>query len=104
MVARYFDATDTGDVSALADCFSADGGVDEGRTYRGHAEIIGWLQALATSWTYTSTITGGEATGPDQTSTGYRCGVQRDFPGGGADLSYRFVLRDGVIEHLQIVG
>jgi ketosteroid isomerase-like protein len=102
VVTHYLAAADTGDIPALADCFTPDGVVvDEGRTYRGRAEIIGWRTALAGQWTYTSAVTGSAAAGP----SGYRVTVhvEGDFPGGTADLTYRFVLHDDRIAELSIV-
>ena len=59
VVTRYLAAADAGDLPTLADCFASDGTVlDEGRTYRGRGEIIGWREALAGTWTYTSSVTG----------------------------------------------
>jgi ketosteroid isomerase-like protein len=101
VVTRYLAAADTSDIPALADCFTADGTVlDEGRTYRGRAEIIGWRKALAGTWTYTSATTGSDRISAKE----YRVSVhiEGDFPGGVADLTYRFTLQDGLIDELSI--
>ncbi len=61
VVDRYLAAASTGDIAALAGCFTDDGTVlDEGHTYTGPAEIIGWRESLASQWTYTTTVTGNE--------------------------------------------
>jgi ketosteroid isomerase-like protein len=102
-VTRYLAASDGGDVRALADCFTPDGTVlDEGHTYRGQQAIIGWREALAGKWTYTSTVTGSQPVSEQE----YRVSVhlEGNFPGGVADLTYRFALREGLIEDLSIVG
>jgi hypothetical protein len=102
-VTRYLRAADSQDPRACADCFTPDGTVlDEGRTYRGRAEIAGWRAALAGRWTYTSTVTGVEEPGPDGE---YRLTVHLsgDFPGGEADLRFGFTLRDDLIAALRIV-
>ncbi len=103
VVARYLVAADAGDVAALADCFAADGSaVDEGRTYRGHAEITAWRTTLAGAWTYTATIGATTPVGPDEFRVQVR--LEGNFPGGIADLTYRFILRDGLIEQLIIAA
>ncbi len=92
-----------GDVPARAECFHAEGTVvDEGRTYRGRDEIIGWREALAGTWTYTSTVTAGDSISADDYRVHVR--VEGDFPGGVADLAYRFTLRDGLIGALLIAA
>lgn len=83
IVTRYLGAADAGDIPALAECFTADGTVlDEGRTYRGHAEIVGWREALAGKWTYTSTVTGSDPISADEYLVSVH--VAGDFPGGDA--------------------
>jgi hypothetical protein len=103
VVPRYLSAADSGNFGALAECFALSGSVvDEGETHRGHAEIIGWREALAGKWVYTSTVTGSKAIGTDD----YRVHVhvEGNFPGGVADLAYRFRLHDGLIDELFIAG
>jgi ketosteroid isomerase-like protein len=101
VIARYLAAAGTGDIAALAGCFTEDGTVlDEGHTYTGPAEIVSWRESLARQWTYTTTVTSSEPIdGGD-----YRVSVRAegDFPGGVADLTYRFALRDGLISALSI--
>jgi hypothetical protein len=102
-VSRYLRAADAQDAQACADCFTPDGTVlDEGHTYRGRAEITGWRTSVASQWTYTSTVTGVEEPGPDGE---YRMNVhlKGDFPGGEADLSFGFTVRDDLIAALRIV-
>jgi hypothetical protein len=101
VVTRYLAAAPAGDFEALADCFTTDGAAtDEGHTYRGRAEIIGWRESLASQFTYTSTVTGSEPIGEGE----YRVTAHLvgDFPGGVADLTYRFVLKGGLIADLTI--
>jgi ketosteroid isomerase-like protein len=101
VVTRYLGASAASDISVLADCFSPMGTVvDEGNTYRGQAEIRAWREALADKWIYTVTVTGSEAIETDE----YRVNVhlEGNFPGGVADLSYRFRLQDGLITELII--
>jgi ketosteroid isomerase-like protein len=101
-VTRYLAAADEQNAEALAACFTADGTVlDEGHTYTGPDEIIGWRKDTASKWTYTSELTASEAVSADE----YRITVhlEGDFPGGVVDLHYKFVLRDGLIAALSIV-
>jgi ketosteroid isomerase-like protein len=101
IVTRYLAAADAQDPSALAGCFTEDGTVvDEGVTYAGRDEIRGWREKLAGQWTYTSDVTSSDAVG----DAAYRVGVHvvGDFPGGVADLTYSFTLRDGLIAALHI--
>jgi len=101
VITRYLAAAADADFSALADCFTADGTVtDEGHTYRGRAEIIGWRESLASQFTYTATVTSSEPINDNE----YRVTAHLvgDFPGGVADLTYRFILHDGLIADLTI--
>jgi hypothetical protein len=89
VVTRYLEAADRRDTDALAACFAPDGTVvDEGVTYRGHDEIVGWRRQLGTKWEYTSTVTGSRAVDDHRFVVGVL--VEGDFPGGRADLTYTF--------------
>jgi SnoaL-like domain len=101
VITRYLAAAPAGDFAGLADCFTVDGTVtDEGHTYRGRAEIIGWRESLASQFTYTATITSSESiNNSEYRVTAHLVG---DFPGGVADLTYRFILHDGLIADLTI--
>lgn len=101
VITRYLAAAPAGDFAAVADCFTVDGTVtDEGKTYRGRPEIIGWRESLASQFTYTATVTSSEPRNDSE----YRimAHLVGDFPGGVADLTYRFTLRDGLIADLSI--
>jgi ketosteroid isomerase-like protein len=102
VITTYLNAADDGDFDALVGCFTQDGTVlDEGRTYRGRDEIRGWRESLGSKWEFTTTVTGSEPDG----SAGYivRMHVEGNFPGGVADLTYRFTLAGGLIADLSIV-
>jgi ketosteroid isomerase-like protein len=102
VVSRYLAAAERSDFAELADCFTPDGFVvDEGVTYRGRDEIVGWREAVAGKWVYTTVVTGSEPLGPNQYRVQVR--VEGNFPGGVADLTYRFVLHGGAIAELSIV-
>jgi hypothetical protein len=101
VVNRYLTAASTGNIAALADCFTPDGVVvDEGHTYRGHEQIIGWRKDLAGKWTFTSTVTGSQPIGPDEYQVSVR--VEGNFPGAVANLIYRFTLTDDLVKELSI--
>jgi hypothetical protein len=100
-IVRYLKAADDKDAHSLAECFTADGTVvDEGTTYRGRAEIIGWREALAGQFEYTTEVLTSEPVDADA----YRVTVRAEgnFPGGVAELGYDFRLRDGLIAALTI--
>jgi hypothetical protein len=101
IVARYLSAADAGDIKTLAECFAPTGSVvDEGETYRGHDAIFGWRESLAGKWVYTSSVTGSEAIGVNEYRV--KVHVEGNFPGGVADLVFRFRLRDDLIDELFI--
>jgi hypothetical protein len=87
------------DLRALA-TFTADAVVtDEGRDYTGRDEIGGWLTASVSEYTYTSEFTG--ATTTDATvDVGQH--LEGNFPGGVADLHFRFALDGALISRLVI--
>jgi|SoiMethySBSTD1v2_1073268.scaffolds.fasta_scaffold940501_2 hypothetical protein len=74
--------------------------VDEGNTYTGSERIGWWLEHAASEFTFTRTLLSVEDPGDgDHVVRNHLAG---NFPGGEADLNYRFRLRDGLIEHLEI--
>ena len=72
----------------------------EGRDHRGRAEIEAWLNSSAGAYSYTTEFTGANAL--DTTSFDVVQHLEGDFPGGVADLHYRFTLEDGRISRLVI--
>ncbi|MDO9356765.1 MAG: nuclear transport factor 2 family protein [Solirubrobacteraceae bacterium] len=98
VIARYHAAAEARDWPALAACFTADGVVrDERQTYVGHAEIRAWREAVP--WSYATTV-GTTAQRPDGV---YEVPVhlEGDFPGGVADVTWRFLLEDDLIAELE---
>lgn len=76
---------------------------DEGHDYTGHADIETWVATAASEYTYTTEITGstvleGQA-GPSIDVTQH---LEGDFPGGVADLHYRFTLDGALISRVVI--
>jgi ketosteroid isomerase-like protein len=74
--------------------------VDEGRTYRGKREIRDWLTRNASEYTYTSEMTGTQRVDDRHYVAIHH--LEGDFPGGVADLRFRFTLRDDHIAELVI--
>jgi ketosteroid isomerase-like protein len=101
VIAAYFQAADARDLDALMACFTEDAAVtDEGRTWRGHAEIRRWRVDVATVYQYTVEVLGVEARATDHYAVTTR--LEGNFPGGRVDLVYRFALHDGLINALDI--
>ena len=82
------------------DTFTADAVVtDEGRDYTGRDEIGAWLTASAGEYTYTSEFTGATTT---DTTVDVGQHLEGNFPGGVADLHFRFTLDGASISRLVI--
>lgn len=80
--------------------FTADAVVtDEGRHYTGHDEIGAWLSTSVSEYIYTTEFTGATTT---DTTVDVRQHLVGDFPGGVADLHYRFALDGAQIRRLVI--
>ena len=72
---------------------------DEGRTYRGRDQILGWLNNAGTEYTFTTEFVSAA------TQAGRVDVVQHlegDFPGGTADLHFRFIVDGALITQLVI--
>ncbi len=72
---------------------------DEGRTYAGRDQIGAWLTTSVSEYTYTSAFTGATTT-----DAGVDVGqhLEGNFPGGVADLHYRFTLDGALISRVVI--
>jgi hypothetical protein len=102
-VRSYLDARAAGDVARALSTFSPTAEVtDDGRTYRGAAAIRTFLTAAGSQYTYTTTLTGAERVEEHVWIAHHR--IQGDFPGGVADLSFRFELSSGSIASLRITA
>ena len=101
VVTRYFDTTARQDLETMVGLFTEDAVViDEGHTYRGTAEIRGWKDGVASKYEYTTTLISGEITGDDTYLLVNR--LEGNFPGGVADLKFRFSVAGDKIRHLEI--
>lgn len=101
VIRTYLVAHRTRDVDTAVATFTPDAEVtDEGRTYRGREEIRAWLSEAGSEYTYTT-----EFDHASMVETAYADVVQHlegDFPGGAADLHYRFTLDGERISRLVI--
>ena len=101
VIGRYQQAHDHHDTEVALSAFAPDARVvDDGHEYRGADEIRGWLDTAAREFTYTRTLLGVEAAGAGTWDVSNR--LEGNFPGGVADLRYRFVLTGDVIAELVI--
>jgi ketosteroid isomerase-like protein len=101
VVAGYLRAADASDTDALVSSFTEDAKViDEGRTWRGHADIRRWWEGPANQYQYTVKIRGGQRIASDRYVARIR--LTGNFPGKTADVRYRFTLRGGLISALRI--
>lgn len=74
--------------------------VDEGNTERGIDAIRAWRERTASHYEYTTEVFGAEQTTEHEyVLTGRLTG---NFPGGIADLTWRFSLEGDLISHLHI--
>ncbi len=74
--------------------------VDEGHTYRGTDQVLGFLRTAGSEYSYTTTLVGYERADADRWVVQNR--LEGDFPGGLADLRYRFTLAGDRIVELVI--
>lgn len=101
VVTTYLTAHKSRDVAAALGTFTADAAVtDEGHTVRGRDAIGAWLNKAGSEYTFTTTFTGATVSDSDHVDVVQR--LEGDFPGGVADLHYRFTLADGLISGLVI--
>ena len=99
-VAGYLRAAAICDVDALVARFTKDAEVTaEGRSWHGRTGIRRWWKCPANQFKYTLEVRGGQRTGDRYV---VRIRLTGNFPGGTADLRYRFTLRDGLISVLTI--
>ena len=93
-------ALDAREVDRVLGTLTADAVVtDEGHDFTGHDEIGAWVATAAAEYTYTTEITGANTTdgGVDVAQH-----MEGDFPGGVADLHYRFTFDGALISRVVI--
>ncbi|MBZ2194613.1 hypothetical protein [Occultella gossypii] len=74
--------------------------VDEGQTFRGTDEILGFLRNAGAEFTYTTELIGAERLDDARWVATNR--IEGDFPGGIAELNYGFTVVDDLITRLVI--
>ncbi|ETK30762.1 YybH family protein [Microbispora sp. ATCC PTA-5024] len=101
VVDRYFEADARRDIDAIVGLFTGDAVVvDEGETRRGTAEIRAWQEGPASRYRYTTEVLGAEVLDAgDVLVTGRLTG---DFPGGSAELTWRFTVAGDRVSRLRI--
>jgi ketosteroid isomerase-like protein len=97
----YLAAHVARDADTAIKAFAPDAVVtDEGRTFRGTEEILGFLRRAGSEFSYTT-----ELTGAQRVDDGHWVAVNHlegDFPGGVVDLAYRFTMAGDRIAALVI--
>jgi ketosteroid isomerase-like protein len=100
-ITNYLTAHRERDVATAVAAFTDDAVVtDEGHTYRGRDQISAWLTSAGTGYTYTTEFVG--ATTLDAAHVDVVQHLEGDFPGGTADLHFRFIMDGALIRRLVI--
>ncbi|MBI5087772.1 MAG: nuclear transport factor 2 family protein [Actinobacteria bacterium] len=100
VIATYLDAHDRHDTDASLAAFAPDAiVVDDGQTARGLDQIRAWLDGAASEYTFTRELRSATEADGGWLVVNH---LEGDFPGGQVDLSYRFVVADGLISELVI--
>jgi hypothetical protein len=101
IITSYLKAHQARDLDVAVHSYEPDARVtDEDRTYDGLAEIREWLSRSADEYTYTIEMTGASKLDEDRYDVTHH--LEGNFPGGTADLHFRFTLRNGKIARLVI--
>ena len=102
-VRSYLTAHAVRDVDAALAAFAPDAEVvDDGHVFRGTAAVRDCLATAGAQYRYTTEHLGGEQVDGAVWLAHVR--IEGDFPGGRADLTYRFVLAEGLITRLDITA
>ena len=97
----YLDAHAARDVDRALAAFHPDAVVtDEGHTHRGTDEVRAFLTTAGAEFTFTTRLLRAEHPADDVWVAHQR--IEGDFPGGVADLAYRFQVADGLVVRLDI--
>ena len=100
-ITTYLTAHEARDAATTISTFAADAVVtDEGRTYRSRDQILGWLNNAGTEYTFTTEFVG--ATTDHAGNVDVEQHLEGDFPGGTADLHFRFTMDGALIRKLVI--
>lgn len=101
--ATYFDLMKGTDKTRVVTVFTPDAEViDDGHSYKGHHEILGWLSGPASKFTITSTWLSGSRSGDTATAM---IRLEGNFPGSPVDLRHDFRQNgNGLISSLRIAA
>src|ERR1700726_351027 len=101
VIALYFEADARRDIDAIVALFTNEAiVVDEGQTYPGTTEIRGWREGGASAYQYTTQVYDTRREGSESyLVTGRLTG---NFPGGTAELQWRFTVHHDLISRLEI--
>jgi ketosteroid isomerase-like protein len=100
-IATYLAAHQARDAETAISAFAIDAVVtDEGRTHRDRDEIRTWLDSAASQYTFTTEVVGASRVGEAHFDVVQH--LEGDFPGGVADLHFRFTLNGASITRLVI--
>lgn len=100
VITTYLTAHQARDLDPALACYTDDAVVtDEGRTHRGKHEIRDWLARAASEYTYTTELVAAHRVDDQYVAVNH---LEGDFPGGAADLRFRFTLDGGRIAELVI--
>jgi hypothetical protein len=101
VVTTYLTAHRDRDVATAIGNFTADAAVtDEGSTVHGRDAIATWLSSAGSEYTFTTKFTGATVVDAEHVDVVQR--LEGNFPGGVADLHYRFTLNGDAISRLVI--
>ena len=101
VITTYLPAHEARDTGTALTTFAADATVtDEGRTHQGRDDIRTWLSEGGSEYTYTTEFVGASRTGEADYDVVQH--LEGNFPGGSADLHYRFTLAGTSITRLII--
>lgn len=101
VITHYFEADARRDIDALVALFSDEAVVvDEGQTYHGPKEIRGWREGSASVYQYTTQVH--ETRRLDEKSYLVTGRLTGNFPGGTAELQWRFTVQGDLINRLEI--
>jgi hypothetical protein len=99
-IKTFMTALDSREVDRALATLTTDAVVtDEGRDYTGRDEIGAWIATAAIEYTYTTEFTGATTT---DTTVDVGQHLEGDFPGGVADLHFRFTLNGALINRVVI--
>jgi ketosteroid isomerase-like protein len=100
-ISRFFELDPQRDLEEMLALYAEDATVtDEGQTMHGRDAIRAWREGSASTYTYTTELTGAETLAPDRYLVHAR--LNGDFPGGTVDLRWDFTIEDGLIKNLVI--